>query len=160
TGEELPKYHSVRARLGIIEIQKPLDPKNPSVNQGSGDYLDQPTLTACQTDARAGLYAQTMAAYVRWIAARYEALQEERRLLLGELRQKFQECKSHARTPGLIGDLWWGWKTFLCFTVDEGALSQSEATAYQERAYAGLVAMGRQQVEHQESEEIAGRFLT
>jgi hypothetical protein len=51
TGEETPKGHSVRGRLGIIEVSK-------------GD-IDAARLTECQAVGRAGLYAAAMSAYLR-----------------------------------------------------------------------------------------------
>ena len=54
TGEDLPTGQSIRARCLIGEVAK-------------GD-VDAAHLTRCQADAAAGLYAQTMAAFLRWLA--------------------------------------------------------------------------------------------
>jgi hypothetical protein len=165
TGEDLPKGHSVRARVAVIEIRRPPnkdvngDTSTALVQTTEGDFIDVDKLTECQADGRDGLYAAAMSAYVRWIAKHYEELQQQRRDKLHEFRQLFHSNSAHARTPGMLGDLYWGWKTFLRFAVEEGVLSEQEKTEYLERAKSGITVMGSQQFEHQQTEEPAGQFV-
>src|SRR5262249_39636428 len=61
TAEEVPRGQSARARALILEIGEGdvIGPRPPAHN---------PQLAACQADAAAGLYAQSMAAYLQWLA--------------------------------------------------------------------------------------------
>jgi hypothetical protein len=145
TGEETPRGHSVRGRLGILDVSK-------------GD-IDAARLTACQIDARNGLYAAALSAYLRWIAGRYEHLRDSRAELLDQLREEYRAQDSHARTGGILADLALGWRLFIRFAVETGAISEAEAGDYTERARAGLLAMGQQQVDHQQGAEPATQFL-
>jgi hypothetical protein len=145
TGEEIPKGHSVRGRLGIVEVSK--------------NEIDVDKLTACQNEAREGNYAAAMSAYVRWQAQHYDQLREEIPCLLDELRQEYRDEESHARTPGILADLALGWRCFLRFAVETGAIDSDEARDYSERARAGLLTMGRKQAIHQEASEPAKHFM-
>src|SRR5262249_6141580 len=53
TGEDVPRGQSLRARLLVMEL--------------APGELDWARLTACQGDAAAGLYAQALAGYLRWL---------------------------------------------------------------------------------------------
>jgi hypothetical protein len=145
TGEETPKGHSVRGRLGITEVSQ-------------GD-IDPVRLTACQADARNGLYAAAMAAYLRWLAARYEELHDGLKDELDRLREEYRSKENHARTGGILADLDYGMKLFLRFAVESDAISESEAREYARRVRAGLEAMGQQQADHQVAAEPAAHFM-
>lgn len=54
TGEDIPRGHSIRARLLILELAKG------SISAGR--------LTECQEDARDGRYAEAMGGFVQWLA--------------------------------------------------------------------------------------------
>jgi hypothetical protein len=116
-------------------------------------------LTACQVEARDGLYASATAAYLRWMAGRYEQLRQELPSMLEELRHKYHSDEAHARTGGILADLAAGWKVYLRFALETGAITSEEAQNYQERVRAGLVALGQMQAAHQEVAEPAGHFM-
>jgi hypothetical protein len=145
TGEETPKGHSVRGRLGIIEV--------------SGGDIDAARLTACQTGAHNVLYAAAMAAFLRWIAARHEQLRDSRKEEIDRLREEYRAKDTHARTGGIVADLAYGWKLFLQFAVESGAITETEARDYAERARAGLLAMAQHQADHQQAAEPAAHFM-
>src|ERR1019366_10511636 len=73
TGEEIPRGHSIRARLMLLELSK--------------GAISSSKLQECQRDAESGLYAVAMSAFIRWIAGHYE----ERR---SEERRVGKECRS------------------------------------------------------------------
>ena len=50
--------------------------------------VDWERLTACQVDARAGLYAQAMAGYLRWLARWGDDLPEMVRQQVAEARSR------------------------------------------------------------------------
>src|SRR5207244_1102173 len=62
TGEDVPRGHSLRARLMVLEFE-----------DGTVDEL---RLTKAQDDAADGLYAKAMAGFVSWLAARYERVRD------------------------------------------------------------------------------------
>src|SRR5262249_743442 len=58
TGEDVPRGHSLRARMLIIEV-------------GAND-VNFKSLSECQRDAAAGLYAQSVAAFIAWLAQSFD----------------------------------------------------------------------------------------
>jgi hypothetical protein len=54
TGEDIPRGESLQARVWILDFAR--------------DDVDFEKLKACQSDANAGLYAQAMAGFLKWIA--------------------------------------------------------------------------------------------
>jgi hypothetical protein len=72
TGEDIPRGHSTRARLLVVELTE--------------NNLDWKRLTACQEEARKGLYAKALAAHLQWLAARHDSLQSEFRPQVAKLR--------------------------------------------------------------------------
>jgi hypothetical protein len=59
TGEDIPRGHSIRARLLILELSK--------------GGVTPAALSECQAAARAGDYAQAMSGFLRWMASRVDA---------------------------------------------------------------------------------------
>jgi hypothetical protein len=60
TGEDIPRGHSIRARLLILELAK--------------GGITPAVLSECQAAARAGDYAQAMSGFLRWMASRVDAI--------------------------------------------------------------------------------------
>src|SRR5262249_14619192 len=109
--------------------------------------------------AAAGLYAAAMSAYLHWLAPRYDAVRGRLKQELEALRAQYQDEARHRRTPGILADLALGWRYFLAFALDAGAINVEEAEAYRERAGAGLTVMGQAQAEHQQAAEPTAHFL-
>lgn len=145
TGEDVPKGHSVRARLLILEIAK---------GNIKGDNLAE-----CQRAARAGLYAESMAGFLQWFAARHEETRAEFGARVSEYRAKALSTRVHARTPDIVASLQASFDLFLQFAVAVGALDVLESGRLADRCWAALgeatVAQGRYQGES----EPAARFL-
>jgi hypothetical protein len=130
SGEDIPKGESLRARLLIQEISK-------------GDFGPQPPtpnapLTACQTDAAAGLYAQCVAAFIVSLAPRYAEVRANITKEQARLRSKFATDGQHARTPGIAAALALGLQYFLAFAVEKGAIAKDEAKDLWERGLKAL----------------------
>ena len=146
TGEDVPNAHSVRARILILDLP-----------QGGMDFGK---LSTCQEDAASGRYAQSMAAFLQWVAGRHEELQERRVTRVRELRAQAQESSSaHRRTPSIVADLAFGLETFLGFTQDLGVLSKDEADELWRRGWEALGRAAAAQAEHHGAVEPTGRFL-
>jgi len=145
TGEDVPRGQSLRARLLVLEFSP-------------GD-IDTGRLTPCQKDASAGLYAGALAGYLRWLASRYAHVQRGLRSEVAELRDKALALTAHARTPGIVADLAAGWKHFLAFAVEVGAITPEESRVLFERAWQALGEAAAGQVEHVAAAEPVGQFL-
>jgi hypothetical protein len=101
TGEDIPRGQSVRARLIILEIAK--------------GEIASASLSRYQRDAQAGLYAQAMGGFVRWLASRYEDIQAAVPGQILDLRAKAPCSPAHARTPDIVASLQVGFDLFLNF---------------------------------------------
>ena len=99
TGEDVPRGQSLRARLAIIEISP-------------GD-VDTNILTDCQRDASDGLYQHAMQSYLEWIAPQYEQILEEFNTRIREAREIARQNRQHARTPGIVAELYVAFSLFL-----------------------------------------------
>lgn len=148
TGEDTPSGQSLRARLCNIEVSP-------------GD-VSQPELTRCQADARNGLYAETMATFVMWLASRRTGLEERIRARVEELRAQVGEHTTarHRRTIDVIGQLYVAWEYFTEFAVVAGALDAQGRTALLERAWAALVEAGDEQNAAQSAFDPVEQFVT
>jgi uncharacterized protein DUF3854 len=91
TGEETPRGQSVRARLLILEISK--------------GGVDGRKLAECQHDACAGLYAEAMGGFLKWMAGRYDQVRTVFNDKVSQYRAKALSNTAHARTPEIAASL-------------------------------------------------------
>jgi hypothetical protein len=84
--------------------------------------LDWARLSACQDDAAAGLYAQALAGFVRWLAPQYDDVRRRLRSEITELRQAATRSAIHRRTPEIVANLALGLRYFLTYAREIGAL--------------------------------------
>ena len=146
TGEDVPTGQSIRARIIVVEI-------------GPND-LDFDRLTEAQSAEKAGLYAQTMAGYLCWLAGR---LDEERDRFLSEadnLRTDAWSGSRHRRTSWIVAELGAALKVFVRFAVAVGAKSEKEGDRLWHQCWEALLKVADAQAEHLASEDPARRFLT
>lgn len=143
TGEDAPQGHSLRSRQLLIEI-------------APGD-VDAETLTHCQHAAKDGLYAQTMSAFLKYLAPNYEEMREGLRPQVEELRQETSGVMR--RTSELVASLYIGWRTFLEFAVEVGALTSFEKEHHEAAGLEALQRAANQQSAHQQANEPSERFL-
>jgi hypothetical protein len=147
SGEDIPTGHSLRARLVIVEVKR-------------GD-VDLPLLTRAQADAAQGLYAQAMAAFIRWLAPQMDKLKATLPQRARELREEIRrESWDHDKIPDNLASLLLGLETYWMFATEVGALSQEEDGELYARAWGALLDTARAQAGHQEAEEPTGRFLS
>jgi hypothetical protein len=145
TGEDVPRGQSLRARLLTVEL-------------GRGE-LDWSRLTACQRDAAGGLYALALAGYVRWLAPRYPAVRDGLAAEAAALRVRVQAGGLHARTPGIVADLAAGWRHYLDYALEAGAIDQPRHDELSGRVWDALLAAGAEQDAHVAAAEPCGYFL-
>ena len=145
TGEDLPSGQSIRARCLIGEV-------------GKGD-VDAARLTRCQADAAAGLYAQTMAAFLQWLAQDLDRRRGKFRTRRDELRRSGSSGDVHARTPWMAAELIAALSLFFDFAVAAGALTSEERDRRMADCTAALKALAAAQADHQAAEDPVRRFL-
>lgn len=145
TGEDVPRGQSLRARIMVCEV-------------GPND-VDWARLTHSQAEASQGVLAGALAGFVRWLASRYEAVQEELRAWLQELRQAAAQSAAHRRTPEIVASLAAGMGYFLSFARGVGAIGEEEQDLLWQRSWVALGASARAQVRHQGDVDPVRRFL-
>jgi hypothetical protein len=142
TGEEQPRGQSLQARMLTLEVQK-------------GD-IDAKRLTACQVDAAAGLYAQATAAFIRWLAPRFDDVQRDFREMVVTLRTTL--AHGHARTNDIRAQLTASYSTFVNFLVQTEVINEFEATKLQCRIGAGLQGAAKAQAQFSDNADPCQRF--
>jgi hypothetical protein len=145
TGEDVPRGHSLRARMFIIEI-----------NEGD---IDVQKLTACQSEAAAGLYAMAMAGFIQWLAGKYGQVLATLPAQISELRQQATVSGLHRRTPGIVASLAIGLKYFLDFAQDAGAIDAFQADALWRRGWLALGQVAAKQEAFHKASEPTRRFI-
>ena len=144
TGEEIPRGHSIRARLLLLELPK--------------GAISPIKLNECQTDAASGLYATAMGGFIQWIATRYEQRQAALVQRAAELRRNLRD-PAHARTADMIATLQAGAEAYLEFAHDCGALDCLEREHFGHRSWEALQMVAAAQAKHHVATEPPARFL-
>jgi Domain of unknown function (DUF927) len=148
TGEDVPRGQSLRARVLVVEVAR-----------DGAEAVDWQMLTQCQGEAAAGLYAQAMGAYLRWLAPRYQELRQELGQEIAILRGQAYQQGQHRRTPGIVADLAVGLQYFLTFAQEVGAVEPAQAAALWRRCWEALGEVASAQQEHQAASDPVARFL-
>jgi hypothetical protein len=145
TGEDVPSGQSLRGRLLVLEVSP-------------GD-VPLARLTPHQRAAAAGLYAQALAGFVRWLAPQYDELCGRLPGERAELRDRAMTGTGSARTPGIVADLALGLKLFLDFARAAGAITEAEQADLARRSWQALAEAGVAQAEHVQAAEPTALFL-
>ncbi len=146
TGEDIPRGHSVQARLLILEVPK--------------HAVGAAKLTERQRDAEAGLYVQAMTGFLQWMAERYEELQAMLERRVKELRGSAPGCTSHPRTPEIIANLQASFESYLLFAEGCGAITAAERSSLTTRCWNALLQAAAVREKHHAAAEPAATFLT
>ncbi len=132
TGEDIPAGQSLRARMLIVELEH--------------SEIDARVLTVCQRAAADGLYAATMAGFLKWLALRYQEtlprIREREVALRGETKAE------HRRTPAVIAQIQAGMEVFLEFAVEAGTISKEIAEDTRTRCWTALQEAADAQARH------------
>lgn len=115
TGEDIPKGHSLRARLLVVEIE-------------SGD-IDLQRLTELQQFMREGRLARAMSCFLRWLSTRLDSLEGSLKSRIEDLRDRICSPSMHARTPDIVASLYVGLEIFLEFALESGVITSLERDA-------------------------------
>jgi hypothetical protein len=129
TGEDVPSGQSLQARTSLVEIAR-------------GDVTGE-RLTVAQKTADEGVYAQAMAGYVQWLAARYEDAQDwpaELKTELADGRNKVaKDVSGHSRAPEAVAGLLLGLRWFLRYAIQIGAVTKEERDEIYRRCRTALL---------------------
>jgi hypothetical protein len=144
SGEDVPRGHSLRARMVIDQI--------------GPDDVDAAKLRILQDAAAVGLLAGAMAGFVQRIADRANV-----RDLAKELKEKQQRLGRkftgiHRRTPDAVASLMLGIDEFLDFATDAGAIGDLEAERLSTAAEQTLCSVAAAQVSEQAQEDPINMF--
>jgi Domain of unknown function (DUF3854) len=146
TGEDVPRGQSLAARMMIVSV-------------GPND-VNWERLTQAQHDGEDGLYAASMAGYLRYCAPRYDAIRRELPGLIERLRKDAAHGTAHKHTPENIANLGAGLHHFLAFALDAGAISANEQKALWNRGWQALLAAGCAQKIHQVANDPSEQFVS
>ncbi len=146
TGEDVPRGHSLRVRMLILEVSP-------------GD-VDVQELSKAQALRDAGLYASAMSGYIRWLASRIDPLKGELSKLRTDLRSRAsQDGLRHRRVPDITASLFCGFLIFLRFAEDCGAVSEREEKDLLDAVWASLGQAASRQADFHSAEDPTTRFL-
>src|SRR5262249_48083588 len=121
--------------------------------------VDIAGLTPFQQDAVAGLYAQSMSAYLRWLAPQYETVCGRLRGEHAALRAEAAQGRQHARVPGVVAELFLGLRYFLDFAQAVGAIDADERAELDEGGWQALLSAGKEQSRQVTELDPVRRFL-
>jgi hypothetical protein len=145
TGEEVPQGQSIRARLLIVEV-------------ATGE-VNRTMLSECQGAAQEGRFAESMGAFLSWIAGRYEERQQRRQTRMLEIRSQGRGRAVHARLPGILAELQSAWELFLEFALEVGAIGPTEKNELEERSQQAMAQLCALQATYQDASDPALRFV-
>jgi len=100
--------------------------------------VDKPTLRRCQRDASRGLYAASMAGFLRWLAPQLDDIRAGLAAGVPKLRDELFREGDHGRTPEILAHLRLGAGLFLRFAQELGAITEGEHAGHLAGVEAGL----------------------
>jgi hypothetical protein len=145
TGEKVPPGRSIRARLLVVEV----DPGE----------VNRTKLSLCQHSGQQGKLSAAMGAYLVWVAARYDELQERLRDRVREIRREGRGRAIHARLPTALAELQAAWEIFLDFALEVGAITKTEKQQLEERNENALNELVERQAKYQLGSDPAALFV-
>ena len=145
TGEEIPRGHSIRARLFFLELEK--------------GAIAPRALSECQGDGREGRYVEAMAAFIQRVAGRYEDVRAAFDRRLADFRTAATGSTAHARTPEIVANLQAGFELYLDFCVACGAIDGPERDPLSARCWEALQEAAAMQAKHHQATEPTARYV-
>jgi len=146
TGEDLPRGHSLRARMATYNF--------------SGTDVDLTLLTKLQSQGRDGMLASAMSGFVQYVAQRSaHGLKESLRAEKTTFRDEISRGSLHARTPELLAHQLVVWKMLLQFAHEVGAISEPKHADMWCRGRLALVHAAQIQHESQQEVDPCSRFF-
>ena len=145
TGEDIPNGYSIRARMLVLEV-------------GPGDVRAD-ILSRYQDGPEREHLAQATAAFVTWLAGRFERVREDFGPAVRALRGQLHAGGTHARTPDALAQLGASWQLWIRFGVEAGAWTAEAGRTLWAEVWQTLVDLGTAQSGHLHQEDPVRRFL-
>ena len=101
-----------------------------------------------------------MGGFLQHLAAHFDEIRAYIPSRLTAYRALAYQSAMHTRTPDAVANLALGWREFLDFAAEIGAIAPSGADATFARIWDALGEAARRQTGHQDTEEPAQRFVT
>jgi len=151
TAETGPKKLSDLARTVFVEVPGPL------FGEGAAPGMSE-AYHAARRSAEAGTYAAALSGFLRWIAGRHGDLTGEAlEVRLEETSRLF--AAPHGRTPRNAAEVAEGWRAFLSYARDVGAVTDAEGEEVWGRVVTALRELAEGQGEALTDADPVTRFL-
>jgi hypothetical protein len=135
----------LRARLWTVEVGR--------------EAVNFDRLRECQRSARAGLFAESLAGFVKWLARDLPARRDHLGAEVERRRAELSGTGGHARVPTMVADLLATLDLVLSFASGAGAVTTEEADVFRARGRMALLATAAAQAEYQRDSDPAARFV-
>lgn len=145
SGEDVPRGHSLRGRLLILELHK--------------DAVDLDRLTASQHAAAEGLFTLALSGFVSWLAPRLDDVRAHMSYDAIIARTDFGTGGLHARTPVIVTQLQDALGLYMDYSTEVGAVSHQDRSRYLQRFRAALAEIVKHQPDQQSDAEPAKMFV-
>ena len=143
TAEDLPFGESTKGRGLLVEVRK-------------GDFLKE-TLTRHQEAATKGVFAAATSGFLTWLAPKLKSVLEQSDSKFVELRSR--ATGEHARTPGIVADLYIGAELLVEFAVEIHAITPGDGAVALNTIWNGLLEASAEQAALQISDKPEVRFI-
>jgi hypothetical protein len=125
------------------------------------ETIDKVKLKVCQEHADRGVYAESMAGFIRWLAPQLDDVRAEMRSRIPTLRDEIYVEGDHGRTPQMVARLIFGAEVFLRFAKEVGAIDEEQRLEDLKFVREGLIsAAGEMRTNRQEELDPADLFLS
>jgi hypothetical protein len=145
TGTQLPPADDVQARLTVIYARK--------------DVVDRQALTRSQQDGAAGLFAQSMFGFVKWLARDRQGRLDWYRQRVLDLRRRFQDEDAHPRTAPAMAAKMAALELVIEYGCDSGAFSDTQVEEWNAKFLAALIQAAENQSPDRSFVDVAERFI-
>lgn len=148
TAEDLPRGQSLLGRLLILELTR--------------SDVNNSTLTQLQEAANVGSLTGLMSAYLQWLAPRLDQFKKDLPKLVEQCRNFAMSegvGTSHPRAPEIYANLVVGFRVFIDFIEDTGAINRDQAEEICNKTESALQQAFKEQSVYQAEQDEAERFL-
>ena len=154
SGEDVPTGHSLRGRMLITDLH-------------DGD-VDLNRLSLAQEHAKKGVYAEVMAAYLKYLTLKMNGLKrtlkDEQNTIRDRIRHELYEAGAvdvHPKTPTTLASLYIGFSTFLDFIKEEslGTFTVDYCNKLREDYMSVLIDLAFKQIDYTGTEDPVNRFI-
>jgi hypothetical protein len=143
SGEDLPVGASLQARLFVVEIDR--------------ERLDLDLIGSIERDGER--LGHALRGYLEWLAPQMSTLHTVLPQAQGSFRERFRGIGNHLRQPEALSLFFLGFDLLLQFATEAGALADSAADEWRQKAYAALAESANAQGETLHESDAAEMFI-